>query len=86
MIEKFFQTIINKPKPTLYGILGLTIFWTLFIPNLTIDFSIEHLFSENDPAVERYFSFRDSFGRENNVITIKLKTIILNIINNIDAK
>ena len=24
----------------------------------------------NDPAVERYFSFRDSFGREDNVITI----------------
>jgi len=70
MIEKFFQIIINKPKPTLYGILGFTIFWTLFIPNLTIDFSIEHLFSENDPAVERYFSFRDSFGREDNVITI----------------
>ena len=70
MIEKFFQTIINKPRATLYVILGFTIFWTLFIPNLTIDFSIEHLFSENDPAVERYFSFRDSFGREDNVITI----------------
>jgi hypothetical protein len=44
--------------------------WALFLPNLSIDFSIEHLFSQNDPAVERYFSFRDEFGREDNVITI----------------
>ena len=70
MIEKVFGKIIDNPKITLSGILGLTIVLTLFIPKLTIDFSIEHLFSQNDPAVEEYFSFRNDFGREDNVITI----------------
>ena len=70
MIEKIFGKVIDFPKFTLCGILLLTMIWALFIPNLTIDFSIEHLFSQNDPAVEEYFSFRDDFGREDNVITI----------------
>ena len=70
MIEKIFRIVIYHPRTTLFSIFGFTIFWILFIPNLKIDFSIEHLFSKNDPAVERYFSFRDTFGREDNVITI----------------
>ena len=72
MIEKIFGKVIDYPKFTLSGILLLTMVWALFIPNLTIDFSIEHLFSQNDPAVEEYFSFRDDFGREDNVITLSL--------------
>ena len=70
MIEKFFRLIIVNPRNTFFGIISLTIMWTIFIPNLSIDFSIEHLFSQNDPAVERYFSFRETFGREDNIITI----------------
>ena len=70
MIEKIFRIIIVNPKNTFFGIISLTIMWTIFIPNLSIDFSIEHLFSQNDPAVERYFSFRETFGREDNIITI----------------
>ena len=50
MIEKIFGKVIDFPKFTLCGILLLTMIWALFIPNLTIDFSIEHLFSQNDPA------------------------------------
>ena len=41
--------------------------------NLKIDFSIEHLFSKNDPNVEKYFSFREEFGREDNVLTLIYK-------------
>ena len=70
MIERIFRWILVNPKNTLTLVAGSTAIWTLFIPSLKIDFSIEHLFSKNDPAVERYFSFRDSFGREDNVITI----------------
>ena len=70
MIERIFRWIIINPKNTLTLVAGSTAIWILFIPSLKIDFSIEHLFSKNDPAVERYFSFRDSFGREDNVITI----------------
>jgi len=70
MIEKFFRIIITNPRGTFLSVIGLTVMWALFLPNLSIDFSIEHLFSQNDPAVERYFSFRDEFGREDNVITI----------------
>jgi len=69
MIEKFFRIIIANPRITFSSVFGFTMIWAMFIPNLSIDFSIEHLFSQNDPAVEQYFSFRDSFGREDNVIT-----------------
>ncbi len=70
MIEKFFQIIIANPRITFSSVIGFTMIWALFIPNLSIDFSIEHLFSQNDPAVENYFAFRNEFGREDNVITI----------------
>ena len=70
MIEKFFRIIIANPRITFSSVIGLTMMWAMFIPNLNIDFSIEHLFSQDDPAVEQYFSFRDLFGREDNVITI----------------
>ena len=70
MIEKFFQIIIANPRITFSSVIGFTIIWALFIPNLSIDFSIEHLFSQNDPAVKNYFAFRNEFGREDNVITI----------------
>ena len=70
MIERIFRWILSNPKNTLTIIGGITAIWALFIPNLKIDFTIEHLFSQNDPAVERYFSFRETFGREDNVITM----------------
>ena len=70
MIERIFRWILSNPKNTLTIIGGVTTIWALFIPNLKIDFTIEHLFSQNDPAVERYFSFRETFGREDNVITM----------------
>ena len=70
MLERILRWILSNPKNTLTIIGGITVLWALFIPNLKIDFTIEHLFSKNDPAVEKYFSFRDTFGREDNVITI----------------
>ena len=70
MIERIFRWILSNPKNTLTIIGGITAILALFIPNLKIDFTIEHLFSQNDPAVERYFSFRETFGREDNVITM----------------
>ena len=73
MLNQFFQLVINNPKRTLIAVLLITIFLSLFIPNLKIDFSIEHLFSQNDPNVEKYFSFRETFGREDNVITLIYK-------------
>ena len=73
MLNKFFQIILKYPRNTLTLVLGLTLFWTLFIPNLRIDFSIEHLFSQKDPMVDRYFSFQEIFGREDNVISIIYK-------------
>jgi len=73
MLDRFFRLIINNPKYTLISVFSITLFLAFFIPNLKIDFSIEHLFSQNDPSVEKYFSFRDTFGREDNVITIIYK-------------
>ena len=73
MLNKFFQIILKHPRSTLALVAGITIFWSLFISNLRLDFSIEHLFSQNDPMVERYFLFQENFGREDNVITIIYK-------------
>ena len=73
MLYKFFQLIVERPRNTLSIVAGITLLSILFIPNLKIDFSIEHLFSEKDPMVERYSSFRDTFGREDNIITIIYK-------------
>ena len=73
MLNQFFQLVINNPKRTLLTVFSITLFLLLFIPNLKIDFSIEHLFSQNDPNVEKYFSFRETFGREDNVITLIYK-------------
>ena len=73
MLNQFFQLVVNNPKRTLLTVFAITLFLLLFIPNLKIDFSIEHLFSQNDPNVEKYFSFRETFGREDNVITLIYK-------------
>ena len=73
MLERTFRLIIKNPKTTLFNVFVITLFLSLFIPNLKIDFSIEHLFSQNDPNVEKYFSFRNDFGREDNVMTIIYK-------------
>ena len=73
MLDKIFRSIINNPKTTLSSIFVITIILSSFIPNLKIDFSIEHLFSQDDPSVEKYFSFRETFGREDNVITLIYK-------------
>ena len=73
MINSFFQHIIENPKRTLIALLITTIVFASFIPRLKIDFTIEHLFSESDPSIEEYTSFRQVFGREDNVITIIYK-------------
>ena len=73
MVSKLSRYVITRPKHTLIFVFIITMFWSLFIPNLKIDFSIEHLFSKNDPNVEKYFSFRDEFGREDNIITLIYK-------------
>ena len=73
MINFISRKINNNPLYVIIFVFGVTLFWSLFIPNLKIDFSIEHLFSQNDPKVEKYFSFRDTFGREDNVMTIIYK-------------
>jgi len=73
MINSFFNHIIDNPKRTLISLLIATIVFASFIPRLKIDFTIEHLFSESDPSIEEYWSFREIFGREDNVITIIYK-------------
>ena len=75
MIKQFFTFVVNSPKKILFAVFCFTIVWAFFITKLKIDFSIEHLFSQNDKSVKEYFFFRDTFGREDNVITIIYKPI-----------
>ena len=41
---------------------------------LRLIFRLSIFFSKNDPNVEKYFSFRDEFGREDNIITLIYKS------------
>ncbi len=75
MTKQLFTFVVNSPKKILLIVFCFTIFWAFFITKLKIDFSIEHLFSQNDKSVKKYFFFRDTFGREDNVITIIYKPI-----------
>ena len=52
MIDYFFRLLLKNPKQVLASVLLVTLFWSSFIPNLKIDFSIEHLFSKKE-AVQK---------------------------------
>ena len=54
MLETIFSKLINNPKKSLGIVVFVTILLSSFIPSLKIDFSIEHLFSKNDPAVKDF--------------------------------
>ena len=73
-MRKIFNKIISLqilyPFRFLIVISLITIFSIIQLFFLKFDFTIENLFPENDQEVEQYYSFRDEFGREDNIISL----------------
>jgi len=73
-LRKIFNKIISLqilyPFRFLIVISLITIFSIIQLFFLKFDFTIENLFPENDQEVEQYYSFRDEFGREDNIISL----------------
>ena len=73
-MRKIFNKIISLqilyPFRFLIVLSLITIFSIIQLFFLKFDFTIENLFPENDQEVEQYYSFRDEFGREDNIISL----------------
>ena len=70
LFNKIVTLQILYPFKFLIFISLITIFLIFQLFFLKFDFTIENLFPENDQEVEQYYSFRDEFGREDNIISL----------------
>lgn len=70
LTRRTIALVLDHPAAVVAGILALTTVLAGFLGGLQVDFTIEHLFARGDPAMERYFQFRDEFQREDNVILL----------------
>ena len=74
MLENIFKLLLKFPKRTLLLIGLTTLLFSIFIPTLKLDFTVEDLFSEYDVRAKEYARFKNDFGREDNFITLIYKT------------
>ena len=73
MLENIFKLLLKFPKRTLLLIGLTTLLFSIFIPTLKLDFTVEDLFSEYDSSAKEYARFKNDFGREDNFITLIYK-------------
>ena len=68
MSNKLIQVILNHPKVILSILAAITLVLGTFLPKVKMDFSIEQLFSQNDPVINRFLNFREEFDGVDNRI------------------
>ena len=68
MSNKLIKVILNHPKVILSILAAITLVLVTFLPKVKMDFSIEQLFSQNDPVINRFLSFREEFDGVDNRI------------------
>ena len=68
MSNKLIQVILNHPKVILSILATITLILGSYLPKVKMDFSIEQLFSQNDPVINRFLSFREEFDGVDNRI------------------
>ena len=68
MSNKLIQVILNHPKVILSILAAITLVLVTFLPKVKMDFSIEQLFSQNDPVINRFLNFREEFDGVDNRI------------------
>ena len=68
MSNKLIKVILNHPKVILSILAAITLILGTFLPKVKMDFSIEQLFSQNDPVINRFLNFREEFDGVDNRI------------------
>lgn len=68
MVNTFVKMVLVAPRRILGFVTGITLFFAYFIPQLSLDFSLEQLFPEHDPDRTEYFEFREEFSLDDDTI------------------
>ena len=66
--NKLIHAILNHPKIILSILVTITLILGTYLSKVKIDFSIEQLFSQNDPVISRFLNFREEFESVDNRI------------------
>jgi len=67
-IQKAIYKLLDHPRLTLFTLALVTVIFGSFLKDLRLEFSIEQLFTQDDPRVERYLQFRDEFSGVDNIL------------------
>ena len=67
-IQKAIYKLLDHPRLTLFTLALVTVIFGSFLKDLRLEFSIEQLFTQDDPRVERFFQFRDEFSGVDNIL------------------
>ena len=66
--QKLILKLLDHPKYTLSFLAAVTIILGSYLPGLKMDFTIEQLFSQDDPVIERFMTFREEFAGVDNIV------------------
>jgi predicted RND superfamily exporter protein len=65
--QKLIHKLLDHPKYTLSVLVVVTIVLGSYLPGVKMDFTIEQLFSQDDPVIERFMTFREEFAGVDNI-------------------
>jgi predicted RND superfamily exporter protein len=66
--QKLIHKLLDHPKYALLFLAAVTVALASYLPGLKMDFTIEQLFSRDDPAIDRFMTFREEFAGVDNVV------------------
>ena len=72
--NNWIKKLLEYPKMTLSFLSIVTIVFASYLSELKMDFSIEQLFSQNDPVIDRFMTFREEFDGVDNIVYLFYKT------------
>ena len=72
--NNWIHKLLEYPKMTLSLLATVTVLFASYLSDLKMDFSIEQLFSQNDPVIDRFMTFREEFDGVDNIIYLFYKT------------
>ncbi len=66
--QHLIHKLLDHPKYTLSFLVTVTIILGSFLPSVKMDFTIEQLFSHDDPVIDRFMTFREEFAGVDNMV------------------
>ena len=72
--NNWIHKLLEYPKITLSLLATVTVLFASYLSDLKMDFSIEQLFSQNDPVIDRFMTFREEFDGVDNIIYLFYET------------